>query len=101
MPDFMVYFLAKPYLEYDNVESQSSCLCLINPGEPEPEQQPAAIANNVYPPEYYLQQVHGGRKGQWGQRKTWSLLNITYPGHNIPYEFVVEFVKYCPTCQKN
>jgi hypothetical protein len=101
MPDFMVYFLAKPYLEYDDIDSKSSCLCPINPGESEPEQQPAVIANNIHPPEYYIQQVHGGRKGHWGQRKTWSLLHVTYPGHNIPYEFVVEFVKNCPNYQKN
>jgi hypothetical protein len=34
------------------------------------------------------------------QRKAWALLNITYPSHNTPYEFVVEFVKTRPTCQK-
>jgi hypothetical protein len=73
----MVYFLAKPYLEYNDSDSKSSCLYLINLDEPEPE--PAAIADNIHPPEYYLQQVYGGRKGHWGQRKTWSLLNITYP----------------------
>jgi hypothetical protein len=69
MPDFMVYFLTEPYLEYGYVNSKSSCLCPINPNELEPEQQPAAIANNRHLPEYYLQQVHGGRKGHWGQVK--------------------------------
>jgi hypothetical protein len=48
MPDFMVYFLTETYLEYDYIDSKSAYLCPINLGEPEHEQQLAAIANNKF-----------------------------------------------------
>jgi hypothetical protein len=52
-------------------------------------------------PEYYLKKIHGGRKMHWGIRRTWLLLNKYFPGHRIPYQVVSDFVKECPTCQKN
>jgi len=53
------------------------------------------------PPEYYLQQVHGGRMLHLGARKTWLKLNETFPGHKIPFRVVQEFVQACPRCQKD
>jgi hypothetical protein len=37
----------------------------------------------------------------WGIRRTWILLNKYFLGHRIPYQMVSDFVKECPTCQKN
>ena len=51
--------------------------------------------------ENILQQVHGGRMGHHGRRKTWLLLNNYFPGHKIPYSTVDEFVGSCPICQKD
>lgn len=57
---------------------------------------------NVYmDPTDVLRQVHGGRMGHFGARKTWNLLNQHFPGHRIPYRFVEEFVMTCPVCQKD
>lgn len=47
-----------------------------------------------------LTQVHGGRVGHHGERRTWQLLNEHFPGHSIPYRVVSEFVAECGTCQK-
>ena len=52
-------------------------------------------------PEYYLEQVHGGRQLHKGARRTWLALNKYFPGHNIPYRIVEEFVTSCPRCQKD
>ena len=50
-------------------------------------------------PEDYVRMVHNSRRGHWGARKTWSQLNRYFPGHKIPYQKVVEYVKDCPRCQ--
>ena len=47
-----------------------------------------------------LHQVHGGRMGHHGTRRTWLALNDLFPGHRIPYRLVDEFVSTCPICQK-
>ena len=52
-------------------------------------------------PEFYLQQVHGGRMLHHGARKTWQKLNQYFPGHHIPFRVVQEFVHACPRCQKD
>jgi len=52
-------------------------------------------------PEYYLEQVHGGRQLHKGARRTWLSLNKHFPGHHIPYRIVEEFVSSCPRCQKD
>jgi len=51
-------------------------------------------------PEELFSQVHGGRRGHWGARRTWSQLCQEFPGHNIPFAKVEEMIKACPTCQK-
>lgn len=48
-----------------------------------------------------LRSVHGGRNFHWGARQTWLDLNKKYPGHQIPYRVVADFVATCPTCQKD
>lgn len=50
---------------------------------------------------FILSQVHGGRAGHHGERRTWALLNRSFPGHHIPYRLVAEFVLMCPVCQKD
>ena len=47
-----------------------------------------------------LQQVHGGRTGHHGVRRTWLLLNQHFPAHKIPISFVRDFISECPVCQK-
>ena len=51
-------------------------------------------------PEALLLQVHGGRMGHNGARRTWLLLNKYFPGHRIPYRLVEDFVSSCAICQK-
>ena len=55
----------------------------------------------MLPPEHYLSLVHGGRSFHHGERRTWLSLNERFPGHNIPYSYVSEYVAKCSTCQKN
>ncbi len=52
-------------------------------------------------PEELLAQVHGGRMGHHGARKTWKALNEYFPGHRIPYRVVEDFVSSCAICQKD
>jgi hypothetical protein len=52
-------------------------------------------------PEEVLAQVHGGRMGHGGARRTWLELNKHFPGHHIPYSFVAEYVATCAVCQKD
>jgi hypothetical protein len=54
----------------------------------------------IQPPEYYMKQVHGGRKFHHGSKRTWKMLRAEFPGINIPFSKVVEFVEECPICQK-
>jgi hypothetical protein len=63
---------------------------------------PAAPAAAPAPSwESLLKQVHGGRMGHNGARRTWKLLNELFPGHRIPYRLVEEFVSSCAICQKD
>ena len=50
--------------------------------------------------EQMLKAVHGGRSAHHGARRTWMLLNDHYPGHEISYSQVAEFISMCPVCQK-
>jgi hypothetical protein len=50
-------------------------------------------------PQDYVRMVHNSRRGHWGARKTWVQLNRYFPGHKIPFQKVVEFVRDCPRCQ--
>ena len=52
-------------------------------------------------PEYYLKKVHGGRMPHKGVRGTWLALNKHFPGHNIPFRVIVDFVSTCAWCQKD
>jgi hypothetical protein len=49
-----------------------------------------------------LSKVHGGRQGHWGAQVTWEAMNkhVHFPGHEISFKTVQEYVKACPTCQK-
>ena len=58
-------------------------------------------ASEIHPPEYYLEQLHGGRNLHRGIRATWLALNKYFPGHNIPFRLVAEFIMNCPRCQKD
>ena len=45
-----------------------------------------------------LAKVHGKTFGHEGIRNTWLALNELFPGHNIPYKYVEEYVLTCPIC---
>ena len=47
-----------------------------------------------------LKAVHNGRVGHMGARVTWTRLNKQFPGHNISYQHVQEFVAACANCNK-
>ena len=63
--------------------------------------QPANTNVDKYHPDYYIQQVHGGRMLHYGARKTWLKLNEHFPGHKIPFRIIQEYVNACPRCQKD
>ena len=50
--------------------------------------------------EMMLKSVHNARMGHHGLKRTWLLLNDTYPGHKIPQRTISEFISSCPQCQK-
>jgi len=52
-------------------------------------------------PEEVLSQVHGGRMGHFGVRRTWKWLNDFFPGHHIPYRVVEDYISSCAVCQKD
>lgn len=72
-----------------------------------PAQQPEALIVAPTPTapapswESLLKQVHGGRMGHNGARRTWKLLNELFRGHRIPYRLVEDFVSSCAICQKD
>ena len=47
-----------------------------------------------------LRSAHVGRAGHLGVRRTYEMLNSTYPGHGIPISQVIAFKEACPVCQK-
>ena len=48
-----------------------------------------------------LAQVHGGRAGHLGVKRTWTLLNKKFPGHGISVKTVEDYINECPVCQKD
>ena len=62
---------------------------------------PLEVPTQAPSPEELLANVHGGRMGHHGARKTWKLLNEHFPGHRIPLRVVEEFVSSCALCQKD
>lgn len=47
-----------------------------------------------------LSEVHGGRVGHHGARRTHLLIRQLFPGANIPHKFVEDYVGSCAVCQK-
>ena len=47
-----------------------------------------------------LQHIHNARQGHKGVSATWRKLRDLYPGHNIPLDFVRQYIEECPVCQK-
>ena len=47
-----------------------------------------------------LKQVHGGGSLHWGVAETWRRVQEHFPGSDMPYKFVVEYVLSCAICQK-
>jgi len=47
-----------------------------------------------------LTEAHCGRAGHLGIRRTYALLNESFPGHGISLSQVREFKERCPVCQK-
>ena len=47
-----------------------------------------------------LEAVHNGKVGHMGARVTWTRLNKQFPGHNLSFQTIQEFVAACPNCNK-
>jgi hypothetical protein len=47
-----------------------------------------------------LKSVHGGIQPHHGSRRTWMTLNNNYPGHQISFKYIQDFISACPVCQK-
>ena len=45
-------------------------------------------------------QCHSKKPGHWGAGKTWSMLNLYYPGHGMSFARVQTLVAECAHCQK-
>ena len=43
---------------------------------------------------------HGGTSGCWGIRKTYRNIMQTYPGNNLSYRIIYDWVQECAECQK-
>jgi hypothetical protein len=56
------------------------------------EHDKSNVKVEIKPPEYYMKQVHGGRKFHHGSKRTWKMLRAEFPVINIPFSKVVEFV---------
>jgi hypothetical protein len=52
-------------------------------------------------PETLFQQVHGGRMGHHGARKTLKMLHEYFPGHGLSERCVSELIERCAVCQKD
>lgn len=48
-----------------------------------------------------LREVHGGREGHCGEKRTWEKLKTRFPDHGIPFATVCDFIKQCSICQKD
>ena len=74
-------------------------LCAVDefPSASVDELRPVSITQQ---PEFYLDQVHGGRMGHHGVVRTWQLLTKHFVGHRIPYAIVKDYVASCKVCQK-
>ena len=67
--------------------------------EPE-DREIAPPSETQVTPEEALLQVHNARVGHMGGRATWIRLNKEFPGHNIPYKVVEDYISKCPNCVK-
>jgi hypothetical protein len=61
----------------------------------------AAAAEPKPTPEQLFAQVHGGRMGHHGARRTWRFLCELFPGHGMPYRLIEDMVSSCAICQKD
>jgi hypothetical protein len=59
-----------------------------------------AKADNPLSDNDMLKHVHNARQGHLGVKSTWMRLKDLYPGHEIPYAFVDDYILNCPVCQK-
>lgn len=55
----------------------------------------------VYSVDELLAQVHGGRAGHPGVRKTYLAVKAAFPGNKITYAKVDDYVSSCAICQKD
>ncbi len=80
------------------------CITLLNCCDLEKKKGEKSVvvyaSADKHPPEYYLRQLHGGRRFYRGARHLWNNLKKECSGHKNPYTVVVDFVASCPVCQK-
>ena len=67
----------------------------------EKEEEDTSVTDaKAYTREECLTAVHNGKVGHMGAKLTWTRLNKQFPGHNIPFKVIQEFVAACPNCNK-
>ena len=81
----------------DDKSKELGMRVLLNQLAETPELTPQQTIEQL---KFVLQTAHGGRKGHFGVQKTYRELIRMFPGQNIPYKIVADFVATCPVCQK-
>ena len=87
------YFMGDDCNEYEYFNFLGN---FMNPDDREIEDPPTSHVS----PETALREVHNARVGHMGGRATWIRLNKEFPGHNIPYKVVEDYISKCPNCVK-
>lgn len=109
LPDYMSRCLAHiPLVESHSVLSTLYFLCLLSPDPNEGDRRSildtvtsvlSTVASDQL--DIVLREVHNARTGHWGIHKTMSRLDELYPGHQIPYKVVADYINRCSICQKD
>lgn len=63
------------------------------------EVQPNIVVKSLSPDDV-LKSAHNARVGHWGIRRTWLNIIRDFPGANIRFQQVADFIHECPVCQK-
>lgn len=109
LPDYMSRCLAHiPLAESNSIQSTLYLIFLLSadPNEEDSQSMLDTIVSTLNVIETnqlddVLKDVHNARTGHWGIHKTMSRLDELYPGHEIPYKVVADYINRCSICQKD
>jgi hypothetical protein len=85
------------HANYSDLPSTDELLCMLRLAVNELAEEDARLPAT---PESLLVQVHGGRSGHHGAKRTYDKLSRMFPGHRIPIRVVEDYVSSCVVCQK-